>query len=131
MLNIDTIASVIKNTVNKLKTPAQALPPLLLYCTAIKRPGLSPSMITSKVISNNESLGINTGTNPDGSPNIVNEYSYNVVKAVVDAISQDGVVQVAIPAGSLMVQVTGANAGGPVVSVGTNITNTIAYGIVR
>lgn len=131
MLTIDTITNSIRSAVDKLKTAAQVLPPLLLYCTAIKRPGLSAVQIASKVISNNALLGINTGTNPDGSPNIVNEYTYNIVKAIVEAIAEEGVVHVAIPAGSLMIQVTGANAGGPVVSVGTNTTNTIAYGLIR
>ena len=130
MLNLETILNSIHSTLNKLKTPAKILPALLLYCTAIKRPGLSAAQIASRVISNNARLGINTGTNPDGSPNVVNEYTYNIVKTIVDAIAEEGVVHVAIPAGSLMIQVTGANAGGPVVSVGTNTTNTIAYGLI-
>lgn len=128
---IDKIADIIQNSLDRLKTPAEVLPAFLLYYTAMRRPGLSPSKIAAEIISNNAALGINTGDNPDGTPNVVNQYTYNIVKCVVDAIKNDGVVQVAIPAGSIVVETNGANAGGPVVSVGTNTINTVVKGIVR
>jgi len=131
MLNINTIARAMESTIDRVKVPAQILPAVLLYCTAIKRPGLSASKIAADIISDNEALGIATGTMPDGSPNVVNQYTYNIVKKVVDAIKEDAVIQAAIPMGSLMIQTNGANAGGPVVGVGTNITNTTIRGIIR
>ena len=130
MLTIDKIADGIKKSMDSIKAPAKTLPPLLLFCTAVRRSGLSASRIASKVITNNAAIGIPTGVNPDGSPNLVNEYTYNIVKTVIDAISDEGVVHVVIPAGSLMIQATGANAGGPVTCVGTNITDTISYGLI-
>lgn len=131
MIGIDSIANVIKYAVDKTNVPAMTLPGLLLYCTAMKRPGLSATKIAANVITNNAALGIATGTNPDGSPNVINQYTYNVVKEIVQALKDEAVVQTAIPTGSLMIQVNGANAGGPVVSVGTNITNTVVKGIIR
>ena len=131
MLTIDKIAQAMQKAIEKTRIPANTLPALLLFCTAMKRPGLSASKIAANAISNHTALGIPTDENPDGSPNVINQYTYNIVKSVVDAIKDDGVVQVAIPAGTLMIQVNGANAGGPVVSVGTNITNTIAKGLIR
>lgn len=131
MFNLDKITSIINTAINSMKTPAETLPAFLLYCVSIKRPGLSPSKITSKIISGNGDLGIPTGANPDGSPNLINQYTYNIVKNVVDAIKEDGVVQVAIPAGSIMIQANGGNAGGPVVCTGSNIMTTIAKGIIR
>lgn len=131
MFNIDTIANAMEAAIDKTRVPAETLPALLLVCTAMKRPGLSASKIAADIISNNDALGIPTDVNPDGSPNIINEYTYNIVKCVVNAIKQDGVVQVAIPAGTLMIETNGANAGGPLVGIGTNITNTIAKGLIR
>lgn len=131
MFTLDKITKVINNAINSLSTPAQTLPAALLYCVAIKRAGLSPSKIAAKVISNNSEIGIPSGTLPDGSPNLINQYTYNIVKCVVDAIKEDGVVHVAIPEGSIMVQATGGNAGGPVTCVGTNIISSIAKGIIR
>lgn len=131
MFNLDKITNIINGAINSMRTPAQTLPAFLLYCVAIKRPGISPAKITSQIISNNAEIGIPTGDLPDGSPNLINQYTYNVVKCVVDAIKEDGVVQVSIPMGSIMVQAEGGNGGGPVVCVGSNITNTIVKGIIR
>ncbi len=127
----DKIIDLMNSVIDKMKTPAETLPTLLLQAVAIQRPGLSPSKITANVISNNNTIGIPTGTNPDGSPNKINEYTYNVVKCIVDAIKEDAVVQVAIPSGSIVVETTGANAGGPLVGTGTNIINTTVKGIIR
>ena len=131
MFTLDKITNIINTALNAIKTPAQTLPAFLLYCVAIKRPGLYPSKITAQIISNNNEIGIPTGPNTDGSPNLVNQYTYNVVKCVVDAIREEGVVQVAIPPGSITVLVEGVNAGGPVVCTGTNTSNTVVKGIIR
>lgn len=131
MLTLDKISSIITNTLNKMKTPADILPTVLLNCVAMRRPGLSAAKIAAQIISNNNAIGIPTGLNPDGTPNMINEYTYNIVKCVIDAIQQDGVVQVAIPAGTIMVQTEGANAGGPLVGVGTNVINSVAKGLIR
>ena len=131
MFTLDKIGKVITSAFDRMKTPAQVLPSILLLCTAIKRPGLSPSKIAANAISNNQAIGIPTGVNPDGSPNLINEYTYNIIKCVIDGIQQDGVIQAVIPAGSVMVQTQGANAGGPLVGIGSNVINTTIKGIIR
>ena len=83
---------------------------------------------TKKTLKEWADLGV---TNPDGTPNIVNQYTYNIVKEVLDEIKKNAVVQVAIPAGSIMVQTNGGNAGGPVVGVGSNIISTTVRGLIR
>ena len=50
---------------------------------------------------------------------------------IVDAIKYDATVQVAIPMESLLIQATGANAGGPVTCVGTNLLDSIGNGIMQ
>lgn len=131
MLTLDKIAKAMETAIDKTRIPANVLPAVLLLCTAMKRPGISATKIAADIISNNESLGIPTDANPDGSPNLINQYTYNVAKCVTNAIKQDGVIQAVIPAGSLMIQVTGANAGGPVTCVGTNLINTTIRGLIR
>lgn len=131
MFTIDKVAEFINSTIQKIPSPAKILPAELLYCTAIKRPGLSAYKIASQIITNNEALGIPTGQNEDGSPNKINQFVYNISKAFVDAIKNDAVVQAAIPSGSIQVQATGGNAGGPVTVIGTNIISSIAKGLMR
>lgn len=131
MFTIDKVAKFIEKTINKIPSPAQVLPDELLLCTAIRRPGLSAYKIASEAITNNHALGIPTEPNEDGSPNLINQYTYNIVKCIVDGIKNDAVVQAALPAGSLMIQATGGNAGGPVTVQGTNIKSSKVKGLVR
>lgn len=130
-MNIARVIDFINTKLSSVETPANVLPPFLLRCISMKRAGLSPYKITAKIIENNKLLGIPTGPNPDGSENKINQYTYNVVKCMCDAIRNDAVVHTAIPMESLMIQATGGNAGGPVTCIGTNILDSITKGIIR
>ena len=130
-MTITDAVNTVTNALESAKTPANVLPPLLLKCTALNRPGLSAYKITTQIIQNNKAIGIPTDSNLDGSDNKINQYTYNVVKCIVDAIKYDATVQVAIPMESLLIQATGANAGGPVTCVGTNLLDSIGNGIMQ
>ena len=130
-MNISNIIDSITNTLDSAKMPANVLPPFLLKCTALNRPGLSAYKIASRIIENNKALGIPVEDNPDGTANLINQYTYNVVKCMVDAIKNDASVQVAIPQQSLLIQATGGNAGGPVTCIGSNLIDSIGNGIMQ
>lgn len=130
-MNISNIIDNITNTLDSAKMPANVLPPFLLKCTALNRPGLSAYKIASRIIENNKALGIPVEDNPDGTANLINQYTYNVVKCIVDAIKNDASVQVAIPQQSLLIQTTGGNAGGPVTCIGSNLLDSIGNGIMQ
>jgi len=130
-MNISDIIDNITNTLDSAKMPANVLPPFLLKCTALNRPGLSAYKIASRIIENNKALGIPVEDNPDGTANLINQYTYNVVKCMVDAIKNDASVQVAIPQQSLLIQATGGNAGGPVTCIGSNLLDSIGNGIMQ
>ena len=130
-MNISNIIDSITNTLDSAKMRANVLPPFLLKCTALNRPGLSAYKIASRIIENNKALGIPVEDNPDGTANLINQYTYNVVKCMVDAIKNDASVQVAIPQQSLLIQATGGNAGGPVTCIGSNLLDSIGNGIMQ
>ena len=130
-MNISNIIDSITNTLDSAKMPANVLPPFLLKCTALNRPGLSAYKIASRIIENNKALGIPVEDNPDGTANLINQYTYNVVKCMVDAIKNDASVQVARPQQSLLIQATGGNAGGPVTCIGSNLLDSIGNGIMQ
>lgn len=130
-MNISDIVDNITNTLDSAKMPANVLPPFLLKCTALNRPGLSAYKIASRIIENNKALGIPVEDNPDGTANLINQYTYNVVKCMVDAIKNDASVQVAIPQQSLLIQATGGNGGGPVTCIGSNLLDSIGNGIMQ
>ena len=130
-MTIQNIVDTINNTLDSANTPANILPPLLTKYTSLARPGLSAYKIASKVIQNNKTLGIPTEPNPNGEENMINQYTYNLVKCIIEAIKYDATVQIAIPMQSLLVQATGGNAGGPVTCVGTNLIDSQATGIIQ
>ena len=130
-MTISNIIDNITNTLDSAKMPANVLPPFLLKCTALNRPGLSAYKIASRIIENNKALGIPVEDNPDGTANLINQYTYNVVKCIVDAIKNDASVQVAIPQQSLLIQATGENGGGPVTCIGSNLLDSIGNGIIQ
>ena len=130
-MTITSIVNSVTNTLNSTRVPANVLPPLLLKCSSLTRPGLSAYKIATEVIQNNEKLGIPTGANPDGSDNLINAYTYNIIKCIVESLKNDASIQVAIPMQSLMIQATGANAGGPVTCIGSNLMDSISRGIIQ
>lgn len=130
-MSIANIVNKISDTLESTRLPVQVLPPLLLKCTSLTRPGLSAYKIATEVIQNNEKLGIPTGPNPDGSENLINAFAYNIIKTFVNALKNDAAISVATPLGSLLIQATGGNAGGPVTCVGTNLSDSISRGIIQ
>ena len=130
-MNIEALIQTVNYALEKARKPAERVAAFMIYATARQRPGISKIKISSEVISDNATLGINTGKMPDGGENIVNEFVYNVVEKVVDTLKDDALVECVIPAGSVIVEAKGANAGGPVVAVGTNINNAKGYGVIR
>ena len=130
-MTISTIVDTLTNTLDSAKTPANILPPLLLRCLSLNRPGLSAYKIAAQIIQNNKALGLPTEDCPDGTANLINQYTYNVVKCMVDALKNDASVQVAIPMQSLLIQATGGNAGGPITCIGTNLMDSLGNGILQ
>ena len=131
MFNITNIVNRMTERMDSIKTPAPSIPPTLLKCLSLQRAGLSPYKIAAKIIENNKKLGIPTEPNPDGSENVINQYTYNITKCIVEAIQEDAKVSVAIPMQSLLIQTMGGNAGGPVVCTGTNLTDTLGTGAIQ
>lgn len=130
-MNIGDIVDLINNKLDSIEVPANTLPAILLRCVASRRSGLSAYKTTAKIIENNKMLDIPWGPNPDGSENKINQYTYNVVKCIFDAIKNDAVVHTAIPMMSLLIQANGENAGGSFTATGTNLEDSITKGIIR
>ena len=130
-MNIKRLTELVDKALEAAQRPVNVIAAFLVYATAVNRPGISKIKISSEIISDNETLGINTGKMPDGTDNVVNEFVYNVVEKVVDTLKDDAMVECVIPTGSLIVEAEGGNGGGPVVAIGTNINNAKGYGVIR
>jgi hypothetical protein len=82
---IQSLTSFIQN---KLRIPLIPISAIMLVCSTIKRPGLSPMLITSKIIDRMGSeVGAPIGVNIDGSPNMMNQMYFVIVDELVNALS--------------------------------------------
>lgn len=133
-MNISQITSSINSffsAINAKITKVVPMPAILLLCAAMSRQGLSPLRSLSNVCKALEELGIPMGANPDGSPNLIISILNEVFKEAYRAFTEDAVIQGGIEPGAMQVMSNGANGGGPMVSIGTNILPTHTWGVVQ
>ena len=133
-MNISQITSSINSffsAINAKITKVVPMPAILLLCAAMSRQGLSPLRSLSNVCKALEELGIPMGANPDGSPNLIISILNEVFKEAYRAFTEDAVIQGGIEPGTMQVMSNGANGGGPMVSIGTNILPTHIWGVVQ
>lgn len=128
---IKNVLELTDSAIDAIRKPVEKLPAMMIYATAVSRPGISREKITADIIAENATYGINTGQMPDGTDNVVNKFVFNVVEKVVDELKESAVVECVIPKGSVVVTAKGENAGGPVVAVGTNVNDAKGYGVIR
>lgn len=117
---IQTISNGIETAFNAVRPALKVIPALLLLCELKNRPGLSAIALTSAIIKRLPEAGIETGVNPDGSQNKINQFVRIMCEEIVTEIKDNARVTCVIEPGSVISQGTGANAGGPVVVVSTN-----------
>jgi hypothetical protein len=119
----DVILGLISSS--RLKLPKLSIANLML---AKIRPGLDPTVVASSVTSRFSEAGIPNGPLQDGAPNSLEILTNILCEELTSAIQDDMRVDVLIDMGQ---QVTsfGANAGGPIVTQGSNITPWLGTGV--
>lgn len=129
---IDKIASTINGALKALRPPVISIPPILLLCEILDRPGLSAITLTSSIIARLPEAGIPTGVNPDGSENMINQYTRIVCEEIIKEFQQHAVVNGAVPPRSINIVGTGTAAGiAPVAVSATNIGVSSLFGLLR
>ncbi len=125
---ISKMTSIIQSAMSK---PLITVPAILIAYGTIQRPGISPMLISSRIISKQADFGAPTGDNIDGNPNLMNKLIVSIVDELVNALKLEGKVEVGIPIGGITTIGTGSNSGGPVVVKSNNITPVLGHGIIR
>jgi uncharacterized protein YacL len=123
---------VIKNLLNLFKVPSLPAPPVtkVQTLTSKLRPGLSSTKIAANIIKRQSEAGAPVGALDDGSENISEKMERIRVEEIINAIISDARITVTILPGQT-IQGTGANAGGPVVVVGTTLTLGSGTGLIQ
>ena len=128
---INTIAQGIDNAFKTVRPALKSIPPLLLLCEVIQRPGLSAIALTSAIIKRLPEAGIETGVNADGSPNKINQFVRVLCEEIVTEIKDNAKVTCVLQPGTINSIGTGANAGGPVVVTSYNTIPVNTMGIIE
>lgn len=127
-MGIEQICQTITNFFNNIRPPFPQLSRILLVCSMIRRPGLSVIQSVANITKDLNKLGIPTGPMPDGSANLTVAFTFANTKEIYRGLKKDASVQVGFQPGSMMLTGAGANAGGPVVVQGMNITTGQGFG---
>ena len=131
MGGIQKIVDTITGLLEKARVPIIPIPAILLACSVFRRPGMSAMMIAANVIKRQSEFGAPTGALPDGSRNMMNALIYVMTDEIVKEIQKNCVIEGVVPAGTMVITGSGANAGGPVVITATNAMPTKVTGIPR
>lgn len=118
---IKTIGDVVDKALSAVRPALPAIPPILLLCEIAKRPGLSAIALATAIIQRLPEAGIETGLNPDGSVNKVNQLIRIMSEEIVKEIKDNLKVTVAGNAGAIQTIVTGSCPVGPVTGTSTNV----------
>ena len=128
---INNIMNMVTTAFNTVRKPAQSIPPILLLCEINNRSGLSAISLTSNIIARLPEIGFNTGVNPDGSANMMNQYTKIICEELIKEIQNNGLVDCAVNSGQININSSGACAVGPVTTTGTNIMPFSIKGVLR
>ncbi len=128
---IESISNGIEKAFSSVRPALKFIPPLLLLCELKSRPGLSAIALTTAIIRRLPEAGIETGSNPDGSPNKINQFVRIMCEETIKEIKDNARVTTVIEPGSVITTGNGANAGGPVVVVSTNTVVSQALGLIE
>ena len=128
---INTIAQGIEKAFNTVRPALKSIPPLLLLCEVVQRPGLSAIATIGSIIKRMPEAGIETGVNPCGAPNVNNKLIRIVCEEVIKEIKDNAKVTCVIAPKSITSIGTGANASGPIVVKSYNTMPVITNGIIK
>lgn len=120
-MDVSSICGMVTSTLESVRIPATILPGPLLYGGCMARPGISPMLVTSNIISRQTEAGAPYGPNEDGSKNIAEAMEAIRVDEIMKAIQFDSQVQIAIPPGLIQFVGTGTSPVGPVTVTGFNV----------
>lgn len=118
---VQKIGDTMDTIMATIRPPLIQIPPMLLLCEMLQRPGLSGTILSSEIISKLESIGIPTGVNPDGSENLIVKFVQLISNCIVEHFQRYGRVDSSAAPCSVSITGTGTAAGiAPVAVSGCN-----------
>lgn len=128
---IQTIADEVNSTFDSVRSPLNSVPSMLLSFGAKEMSGLSATSLSSNIIQRLPEAGIETGANPDGSPNMIGQFVRIIVEELIKELKEHGGINVVFDPGTIVSIGTGASAAGPVTVTSQNINYVQGLGILQ
>lgn len=128
---IQQIAQAITTILKTGRLPVKKIPPILLLCEILNRPGLSAIALTASVITRLDTSGIPTEVNPCGMENMNNKFVKIFAEETIKHIKTYAKVESVPEINSLSFIGSGANMGGPVTLTMYNNNNPNIGGLVQ
>lgn len=124
---------VISALLNLFKVPSIPAPPVskTIALSAVLRPGLSATKITTNIIKRQTEAGALIGPNDDGSESEAEKMERIRVEEIVNAIISDSRITIInLPGQTITASGVTPPGGGPVQVVGTSLTTSNGYGVI-
>lgn len=130
-MTVESIFKLINKLFEKKRKPAPKVPAMLITVGAGARPGLSTIQSSGNIVKKMNEMGFDTGAAPDGTQNMGVALAVAVVEEVFRALREDAKVQISIAPGESMIYTSGANAGGPLIGIGSNMNFVAGEGVIQ
>lgn len=128
---IERISDGINKAFDAIRPAFPAIPAILLVCEAAHRPGLSAIALASAIIQRLPEIGIETGLNPDGSPNKKLGEIIVAAEETVDHFKKYGGTKVGVAPGEMQLVVNGmVDPSGHVTGFATNVQPFALNGVI-
>jgi hypothetical protein len=129
--SISSILGVITAAFNIPKEPVSPLPPPLILTGANIRPGLTASVIASRIIARQSEAGLIPGDVYGDGPNTSEAMLLIIVQEIINAILTEAKIEVVVPPGVAVTTVGVGNLGAPVLSQGATTNLGVGSGVIR
>ena len=96
-MKIEDLLGRVNSLFAQTKIAFPMLPPMLLQCACMARPGLSVIREMQEFTEKLSKAGIPIGPNPDGSANLSLSFGFSIISSVNNDIIKNSQVQIAVP----------------------------------
>ncbi len=107
MANIKNLLGSIDSIMGSINVTAPLIPPVLIQCGVLGRPGLSKINTIQNIVKSMAAGGLPITDNPDGTPNDAIIFASAISNSIIEEITKRGVVQIPFQMGEVTITLPG------------------------
>ena len=129
-MTIKNICDVLNNVLSAARGPIQKINANILAASTTNRPGISPSLVATRIIMRQSEAGAPVGPNSSTGRNVSEAMERIRVEEIVRALKMDAVIQVGILPGEIKISGEAHTPAGPLKVDGWNTNAVYGSGII-